>query len=148
VIKQPEQDCDFSKAVQSRNPGRLKMTCTSSKNGVGGWLLQRWLTICQFNCVSRCCHVLRDDWKNGSRRSRLGTGHLRVELVLEPSQERLPPTLSRLNWKIIPVSVLLVTAGADYLVRGPIRFFRNGSQWSDITQVDNPSRAWIRGIDP
>jgi Glycosyltransferase family 87 len=73
---------------------------------------------------------------------------LTVELVLEPSEELLPPPLARLNWKVVLVSVLLVAASAEYVVRGPMRFFKDGSQWSDITQVDIPSRAWIRGIDP
>jgi hypothetical protein len=26
--------------------------------------------------------------------------------------------------------------------------YKNGAQWSDTTQVDIPSRAWLRGMDP
>ncbi len=73
---------------------------------------------------------------------------LTVELGLEPTEELLPPTFARLHWRVILVSVLLVVAGAEYVVRGPLRLFRNGAQWSDFTQVDIPSRAWIRGVDP
>lgn len=60
----------------------------------------------------------------------------------------MPFIVARSNWKAVLIGILLVAAGAEYVMRGPVRFYRSGTQWSDITQVDIPSRAWIRGMDP
>jgi glycosyl transferase family 87 len=44
--------------------------------------------------------------------------------------------------------LLLLLASTEFVVRGPVRYFRTGYSWSDITQVYVPSRAWLEGLDP
>jgi len=44
--------------------------------------------------------------------------------------------------------LLLLLAAAEFFIRGPLRYFRSGFGWSDITQVYVPSRAWIEGANP
>jgi Glycosyltransferase family 87 len=52
------------------------------------------------------------------------------------------------NWKLYLLLVFLLIAGMEFLWRGPIRFVRLGRQWSDISQVYVPSRAWAEGLNP
>lgn len=44
--------------------------------------------------------------------------------------------------------LLLLLAATEFVVRGPIRYFRTSSGWSDIMQIYVPARAWLQGKNP
>jgi hypothetical protein len=56
------------------------------------------------------------------------------------------PTASH-GWRRILLLLLLLGAGADFFVRGPLRIV-HGTEWNDFLSPYIQSRAWISGMDP
>jgi glycosyl transferase family 87 len=48
----------------------------------------------------------------------------------------------------ILLAVLLFLAGTEFVVRGPVRFLRQSSDWNDLVPVYVPSHAWLTGVNP
>jgi len=46
------------------------------------------------------------------------------------------------------LTALVILAGTEFLLRGPVRFVRQGHDWNDISQVYGMSEEWLRGKDP
>lgn len=44
--------------------------------------------------------------------------------------------------------LLLVLAGAEFTIRGPVRYFQNPSEWNDFSQNYTASKLWLRGKNP
>ncbi len=49
------------------------------------------------------------------------------------------------KWSTILLWVLLIAAFAEFLVRGPIRYFLTPTYWNDLSQNYGTSRLWLRG---
>lgn len=50
--------------------------------------------------------------------------------------------------KTILLVAFLLLAATEFVVRGPLRFFREGYRWSDVSQVYLPAVNWIHGRNP
>jgi hypothetical protein len=51
------------------------------------------------------------------------------------------------RWRRILLLLLVLGAGADFFVRGPLRIV-HGTEWNDFLSPYIQSRAWISGMDP
>lgn len=51
------------------------------------------------------------------------------------------------NLRII-LWILLLLAGAEFVVRGPLRYLRNPTNWNDLSQNYTASRLWLKGRNP
>lgn len=65
-----------------------------------------------------------------------------------PQKGMLPGIHSRPSWRGGLILLLLLLSLAEFIWRGPVRFLRMGSHWSDLSQLYFPSRAWSRGLNP
>lgn len=60
-------------------------------------------------------------------------------------QDRKPPTTGNLR---IILWILLFLAGAEFVVRGPVRYLREPTNWNDLSQNYTASRLWLKGQSP
>src|SRR5580658_4773343 len=44
--------------------------------------------------------------------------------------------------------ILLLLAGAEFIVRGPVRFLREPTNWNDLSQSYTASKLWLQGKSP
>ncbi len=44
--------------------------------------------------------------------------------------------------------ILIVLAGSEFIVRGPVRFMLNPTEWNDLSQNYTASRLWLKGQSP
>src|ERR1700736_1609801 len=51
------------------------------------------------------------------------------------------------RWTVLCLSLLLM-AGAEFIVRGPVRAVRTATQFNDFLSPYIQANAWIRGLDP
>jgi hypothetical protein len=51
------------------------------------------------------------------------------------------------NLKII-LWILLLLAAAEFVVRGPVRFLREPTNWNDLSQSYTASKLWLKGQSP
>ncbi len=58
-----------------------------------------------------------------------------------------PHSPARGNLKII-LWILLVLAGAEFVLRGPVRFLSDPTNWNDLSQNYTASRLWLKGRNP
>jgi hypothetical protein len=65
---------------------------------------------------------------------------------LSDRQEGLGRALPPLRKLLL--AMLLLAAGSEFIVRGPVRFLRQSSDWNDLVPVYVPSRAWLLGANP
>lgn len=62
-----------------------------------------------------------------------------------PSQSEA--SLSKRKLRVF-LSILIILAAAEFVVRGPIRFLRNPSDWNDLSQNYTASKLWLKGQSP
>lgn len=67
-----------------------------------------------------------------------------MEATTQPQQDK--PPASR-NLRVI-LWILLFVAGAEFIVRGPVRFLGRPSEWNDLSQNYTASRLWLKGQSP
>ena len=46
------------------------------------------------------------------------------------------------------VVLLLLLAAAEFMIRGPVRYFESRSEWNDFSQNYTASKLWLRGKSP
>jgi hypothetical protein len=63
------------------------------------------------------------------------------------SPSQVGESLSKRKIKIF-LSALIILAAAEFVVRGPIRFLRNPSDWNDLSQNYTASKLWLKGQSP
>ena len=61
---------------------------------------------------------------------------------IKPSSSRGAGRLKVVAW------LLLVLAGAEFVVRGPLRFVDAPTNWNDVSQNYTASRLWLKGQNP
>src|SRR5947209_2464895 len=44
--------------------------------------------------------------------------------------------------------ILILLAGAEFIVRGPLRFLQTPGEWNDLSQNYTASKLWLRGQSP
>ena len=44
--------------------------------------------------------------------------------------------------------LLILLAGAEFVVRGPVRFVRIPTNWNDLSQNYTASKLWLKGQSP
>jgi len=57
------------------------------------------------------------------------------------------PRIAR-DWRSVLCLALILTAGAEFVVRGPIRAVQNSTQFNDFLSPYIQADAWTRGLDP
>src|SRR5271165_871869 len=67
-----------------------------------------------------------------------------METTIQPQPEKLH--VNR-NLKII-LSILLFLAAAEFVMRGPVRFLREPTNWNDLSQNYTASKLWLNGQSP
>ena len=67
-----------------------------------------------------------------------------MEAATERQHDRLPPSrnLKTVLW------ILLLLAAAEFVVRGPVRYLREPSNWNDLSQNYTASKLWLQGKSP
>src|SRR5271166_3180125 len=67
---------------------------------------------------------------------------------METTTERLhdKPATTR-NLKVV-LWILLVLAAAEFVMRGPVRFLREPTNWNDLSQNYTASKLWLQGKSP
>jgi len=63
------------------------------------------------------------------------------------SERQAPPQRRQIVSRIL-LGVLIFAAGSEFIVRGPIRFLNQSSDWNDLVPVYIPARAWLHGQNP
>jgi len=68
---------------------------------------------------------------------------------MEPLPQGGGPNISsqRDPWTIVCLALLLL-AGAEFVVRGPLRAIQHSTQFNDFLSPDIQANAWTRGLDP
>jgi Glycosyltransferase family 87 len=67
-----------------------------------------------------------------------------MEAAIERLDDRLPASrnLKTILW------ILLLLAAAEFVVRGPVRYLRERSNWNDLSQNYTASKLWLQGKSP
>jgi len=68
-----------------------------------------------------------------------------METATSQRQDYKPSTIRNLR---ILLWILLLLAGAEFVVRGPVRFLTNITNWNDLSQNYTASRLWLKGQNP
>jgi hypothetical protein len=67
-----------------------------------------------------------------------------MEAATERQHDRLPTSR---NWKMT-LWILLLLAAAEFVVRGPVRYLREPTNWNDLSQNYTASKLWLQGKSP
>jgi hypothetical protein len=67
-----------------------------------------------------------------------------MEAATERLDDRLPASrnLKTILW------ILILLAAAEFVVRGPVRYLREPSNWNDLSQNYTASKLWLQGKSP
>src|SRR5277367_6351543 len=67
-----------------------------------------------------------------------------MEVATERRHDRLPTSrnLKTILW------ILLLLAAAEFVVRGPVRYLRDPTNWNDLSQNYTASKLWLQGKSP
>ena len=67
-----------------------------------------------------------------------------MEATTQPQPDRVFTTR---NLKII-LWILLFLAATEFVMRGPVRFLREPTNWNDLSQNYTASKLWLNGQSP
>jgi hypothetical protein len=67
---------------------------------------------------------------------------MQPETQLQPDQRSSSKNLRVMLW------ILIVCAGAEFIVRGPLRFLQIPGEWNDLSQNYAASKLWLKGLSP
>ena len=67
---------------------------------------------------------------------------------MSSSPQVLTQRPSRAHFLKVIVLLFLLLAAAEFVIRGPLRYLENPSEWNDLSQNYTASKLWLRGESP
>jgi hypothetical protein len=68
-------------------------------------------------------------------------------MISSPSQVQVDRSSHGNNLRIV-LWIFIFLAGAEFVIRGPVRYLQDPSEWNDFSQNYTASKLWLRGKSP
>jgi len=66
---------------------------------------------------------------------------------ISPKQNQFETTSGHRHFRVVILLFIFLTAG-EFVIRGPVRYLQDPSQWNDLSQNYTASKLWLRGKSP